>query len=215
MSKAIRAVLLDMDGTLVDAFPPIIYALNRTLEEFGRPTMTPLQIKRHTGHGEGGVLSLFGDDKEAASARFLQLHDEKLSMVEPMPGARALLEWLQATGLGVAIVTSKGQQRAEKQIELLGWSGLVPVIIGKVDGRAGKPDPLPVHLACEALGHAPDESVMVGDGIADIRAARGAGAMSIGLHGLFSEAELMEAGAELCFETLDEVHQWLKQTAIS
>jgi len=177
--------------------------------------MTPLQIKRHTGHGEGGMLSLFGEDRDAASVRFLQLHDEKLSMVEPMPGARALLEWLHAEDLGVAIVTSKGQQRAERQIELLGWSDLVPVVIGKVDGRAGKPDPLPVHLACEALGFAADESVMVGDGIADIKAATGAGAISIGLHGLFSEAELMAAGAERCFATLDEVHQWLKQTAIS
>lgn len=213
-NKPLQAVLLDMDGTLVDAFPPIIYALNKTLEEFGRPTMTPLEIKRHTGRGEGGMMSLFGDDKETATARFLQLHDEKLAMVEPLPGARELLDWLQSEGLGIAIVTSKGQQRAEAQLEMLGWQSLVPIVIGKIDGRAGKPDPLPVRLACEALGHAPDVSVMVGDGIADIKAAKGAGVVSIGLHGLFSEEELMSAGADQCFETLDEVHQWLKTKVI-
>lgn len=212
-SRNIRAVLLDMDGTLVDAFPPIIHALNKTLAEFGRPVMTPLQIKRHTGRGDCGMMSLFGDDKDAASARFLQLHDEKLAMIEPMPGAQALLNWLRQEGLGIAIVTSKGQHRAEAQLEMLGWSELIPVVIGKLDGRAGKPDPAPLHLACTALDCTAQESVMIGDGLADIKAAASAGAVGIGLHGSFSEDELMAAGAERCFETLDEVQQWLQQTA--
>lgn len=207
----IRAVLLDMDGTLVDAFPPIVHALNTTLREFGLEEMTELEVRRHTGRGQLGIHELFGDRHAEASARFLELHDaEYLRLVTPMDGALPLLQWLQGRALGTAVVTSKGQHRAEAQIDVLGWSAYLPVIIGKLDGYAGKPDPAPVLRACKALDVSPEHTVMIGDGVADMTAAAGAGSRGIGLYGAFSRQELEEAGATSCFSSLNEVLQWLQ-----
>jgi len=208
---AIRAVLLDMDGTLVNAFPPIINALNTTLREFGLAELTELEVRRHTGRGHLGIHELFGDRHVEASQRFLELHDaDYLRLVTPMAGAETLLHWLQQQSLGAAIVTSKGQHRAEAQIDVLGWGNYLPVIIGKIDGRAGKPDPEPLLIACEALAVMPGETVMIGDGIADMAAAATAGSRGLGLTGAFSANELEEAGATACFSSLTEVMQWLQ-----
>jgi len=87
-------------------------------------------------------------------------------------------------------------------------------VIGKIDGRPEKPDPGPVLLACEQLGIDPENSVMVGDGIADMKAATRAGSRALGLCDAFSAEELTEVGASLCFDSLPEVHAWLK-TAIN
>lgn len=205
-------VLLDMDGTIVDAFPPIVRALNQTFREYGMPEMSELEVRRHTGRGDCSMIALFGDRREEAGKRFLEIHDEDyLEHISPLPGAEALLQWLRANAIPAAIVTSKSQSRAEAQLEKLGWSDLVHTIIGKIPGRPEKPDPTPVLLACEALRVDPATVVMVGDGVADMKAARRAGSTPLGLCDGFSAEELNDAGAHACFDSLNEVHQWLPQ----
>ncbi|EAU54149.1 HAD family hydrolase [Mariprofundus ferrooxydans] len=207
----INGVLLDMDGTLVDAFPPIIRALNQTFSEFGLPQMTAQEVKRHTGRGDCGMKALFGEHREAAGARFLEIHDEDyLQRITPLQGAETLLLWLQDNALPCAIVTSKSQSRAEAQLDILGWSDLVQAVIGKIEGRPEKPDPAPLWLACERLGITATECVMVGDGVADMQAATRAGSRALGLCDGFSATELTEAGADFCFDSLTGVHAWLK-----
>ncbi len=213
--NSISAVLLDMDGTLVDAFKPIITALNRTLADFGLPPMSDLDIKRHTGRGECSMISLFGDRREAAARRFLEYHDRHLFDITPMDGAEKLLNWLAAHNIASAIVTSKNQMRADRQLAHLGWSDKVDAVVGAADGRRQKPDPHTLQLACEALRVPPAGTIMVGDGIADMKAARCAGSMPLGLVHAFSEQELREAGAIHCFSTLSEVQAWFGKSPLS
>lgn len=210
----VKAVLLDMDGTLVDAFGPIITALNQTLKDFGLPQMSDEDIKRHTGRGECSMISLFGDKREVASKRFLKYHDQHLFDIKPMPGAQALLDWLMQQGVASAIVTSKNQIRADKQIEYLGWTGKIDTVIGMMDGRIQKPDPHTVQLACDALNLPSSDTVMVGDGTADMKAAKRAGSTPVGLTHSFSHDELMDAGASICFATLPEIQTWLMENAV-
>jgi len=208
----IKAVLLDMDGTIVDAFPPIIRALNQTFVEYGLPQMTAQEVKRHTGRGDCSMISLFGDKREEAGIRFLEIHDEDyLQHITPLPGAETLFQWLREIDMPCAIVTSKSQLRAEAQLEKLGWSGYVGAVIGKIKDRPEKPDPTPVLLACEALGIHATQTVMIGDGIADMKAGSRAGSTPIGLCDGFSAEELTEAGAAHCFDSLVQVHGWLQQ----
>jgi len=207
----IKGVLLDMDGTLVDAFAPIIRALNQTFSEYGMPQMTAQEVKRHTGRGDCSMIALFGERREEAAIRFLEIHDEDyLQRIKPLDGAETLLRWLQSNAVPCAIVTSKSQSRAEAQLHVLGWTDLLQAVVGKIDGRAEKPDPAPLLLACEMLGIAPEHTIMIGDGIADMKAANRAGSRALGLCDGFTAAELTEAGAESCFESLTGVHAWLK-----
>jgi len=207
----IKGVLLDMDGTIVDAFPPIIRALNQTFIEFGLPQMSAGEVKRHTGKGDCSMKALFGDRREEAAARFLEIHDEDyLEQIKPLTGAETLFQWLQYNSIPTAIVTSKSQMRAEAQLGALNWTKYFDVVIGKMDGRPEKPDPGPVLLACQQLDIDPQHTVMVGDGIADMKSATRAGSRALGLCDAFSAEELTEVGASLCFDSLTEVHIWLK-----
>jgi len=210
--NAIQAVLFDMDGTIVNAFPPIIRALNQTFIEFGLPTMSDIDIKRHTGKGDCSMTALFGDRKAAAAARFLEIHDEDyLERITPLDGAEKLFEWLHSKHIPCAIVTSKSQLRAEAQLERLGWQHYFASIIGKIEGRAEKPDPAPVLLACTQLNVHPATTIMIGDGLADMKAAKRAGSRAIGMCDAFSAKELHDVGAFLCVHSLIEVHTWLKK----
>jgi len=211
MANNIQAILLDMDGTLVDAFAPIVRAMNQTLQEFGLAQMSDADIRRHTGKGDCSMTALFGAQKEPAGKRFLEIHDEDyFTGIFPLTGADELLNWLQEKHIPVAIVTSKGQHRAEEQLAHLGWSDKVHTVVGKLDGRANKPDPESLFIACHALHTRPENTVMVGDGIADMKAAKRAGSAAIGITVSFSSDELNEAGATQNFSTLIEVHTWLK-----
>lgn len=211
-TEAIKAVLFDLDGTLVDAFPPIINALNQTFREFGKPEMTPMEIKRHTGRGDCGMKSLFAEQSKEASIRFLELHDAVyLEQIKKIDGAEDILSWLKDKSIPTAIVTSKGEHRAEAQIDLLGWQNYFQAMIGKVEGRPEKPSPVPVEMACTALNTLPSESIMIGDGVGDMKAGSRAGLFTVGIIDSFSDKELKENGASICFNTLNEVHEWLQK----
>ncbi len=212
MSLPVKAVCLDMDGTIVDTFPPIIRALNQTFREFNLPEMTSDEVKRHTGRGDCSMKALFGKRREEASIRFLEIHDEDyLQQIKPLPGARELLDWLQGKNIPCAIVTSKSQSRAEAQLHVLGWDTLIDEVIGKINGRPEKPDPAPVRLACSAMRVKPEDTIMVGDGVADMTAALRAGSRGLGMCDAFSAAELTEAGAVSCFDSLTEVQAWIQR----
>ncbi|RMH51978.1 MAG: HAD family hydrolase [Zetaproteobacteria bacterium] len=205
-----RGVLLDLDGTLIDGFGPIAWALNRTLAEFGRPRMTREEIVRHTGRGECSMISLFGDRREEAGRRFLEFHDRRLLDITPLPGAEALLRWLAEHEVPRAVVTSKSQSRAERQLAHLGWTGLLPLVIGLTPERRQKPDPHTLLLAAEALGCAPGELVMAGDGVGDMKAARRAGCYPLGVSGGFDADELRAAGAGDCVDGCPALRVWLE-----
>lgn len=212
---SIQGVLLDLDGTLIDGFAPIVTALNQTLEKYGLPTLSDHDIRRHTGIGDGSIEGLFGADWEDARQYFLALHDRHyLEQTIPLPGAEALLDWLKANHLSAGIVTNKGQHRAESQLDHLGWRDKIQVIIGFTDDRPTKPDPLPVQLACRLMNTMVSRTVFVGDGPADMQAASRAGCFPVGLSDLFTAEELRQAGAKLCFPKLALVHSWLRQLHI-
>ncbi|OIO71624.1 MAG: phosphoglycolate phosphatase [Zetaproteobacteria bacterium CG_4_9_14_3_um_filter_49_83] len=204
-----KAVLFDLDGTLLDGFAPITYALNKTLIEFGLEPMDEVAIQRHTGRGECSMISLFGDRREEAGKRFLEFHDEKLFDVTPMAEATEMLEMLHQQGLKLAIVTSKSQIRADQQLAHLGWTDYFGSIIGLTPQRRQKPDPHTIYLACEALQVSPEHALMIGDGIADMKAAVNASTTAVGVCHSFTSDELIEAGAMLAFADLPAIRQWM------
>ncbi|MDQ6976306.1 MAG: HAD family hydrolase [Mariprofundaceae bacterium] len=210
--KPCDAILLDMDGTLVDAFAPIVYALNATLEEYSLPQMSKEAIVRHTGKGECSMMALFGDRRVAAGKRFLEFHDQRMFELSPLPAAEDLLRGLLDAGIARAIVTSKSQQRADQQLKFLQWDGLLDAVVGLCDDRRQKPDPHTLQLACEKISCKYERTWMIGDGIADMQAARRAGlARVMGIANSFSDAELRKAGADETFIDLQGAWTWIQK----
>jgi phosphoglycolate phosphatase len=185
--QPVEAVLFDLDGTLLDTAADIALALNRTLAEHGWSPAAQDDVRRMIGRGAPILI----ERTAAAQARAL---DEALhaAMVDrffhhygalqetnefdalPYPGARESLQRLHDAGLRIAVVTNKQQRFARGLLELLDLIAWVDLVVGGDSCERRKPDPQPLLFACERLGVAPGRTLMVGDSINDVKAARAA-----------------------------------------
>ena len=196
-----RAVLFDIDGTILDANHSIRETMNLVLAERGQPTFTMAELERLIGNPLRVILSQKCKDPavvEAMVHRYRAAYGESgWVLADPFPGVEDLLRRLHAQGTWVGIVTSKGQQEAERLLFDLGVLGLFDVVVGDDDVRPLKPDAAPVRFACESMQVAADDAVMVGDTRFDIESAKAAGVRAIGvLWGNGSREELVRAGAD-------------------
>jgi HAD superfamily hydrolase (TIGR01509 family) len=193
------AFLFDLDGTLVDSVYQHVLAWREALEAVGI-ALAVWRIHRRIGMSGGlfvnALLRETGRDVNAAeAARLLRLHAEAYARlsdrVRPLPGARELLRTLTADGVPWAIATSGRLETAGPVLVALG----VPIITRDLVARA-KPDPDLFIAAAERLGVAIEDSVVVGDSIWDLLAARRARALGVGLlSGGYGQDELERAGA--------------------
>jgi phosphoglycolate phosphatase len=185
MSKPLRAVLFDLDGTLVDSAPDLCNAVNRVLADLGRPAVPLARLRQVVSKGGRAMLSVALPDLSEAEREkllppFLARYGEALAVDSvAFAGVAELLAAIEARGLRWGIVTNKPEGLAVGVVEGFGWSQRCAVLVGGDTLPQRKPDPAPILLACRRLGIAPDEAIYVGDDERDIVAARAAGMVSV------------------------------------
>jgi phosphoglycolate phosphatase len=174
--QPVRAVLFDLDGTLLDTAADIARALNRALSVsrmIGRGS--PVLIERAAA-ALGNPLS--PADHAHLLERFFEhygaLEESNESDAEPYPGAADALETLHKSGMAIGVVTNKHHRFASALLHRLNLTRWVGVLVGGDTCERRKPDPQPLLYACQALAASPTETLMVGDSINDVTAARGA-----------------------------------------
>ena len=155
--------------------------------------------------GGGRLEEERGDDIRAAeSALYMELIDE----VEPLHGARRLIEDLKERGHAVVLASSANSDEVDHYLDLLDARELADDWTSSGDVEATKPEPDLVQVALEKVGGG--ESVMIGDSTWDCEAAKRAGVETVAvLTGGFSEAELLEAGASAVHESIDGLRESL------
>jgi phosphoglycolate phosphatase len=196
-----RAVLWDLDGTLLDSKLSIRDTMNTVLAERGLPPFTRAELETLIGHPLRHILATKTSDSAAVEAmthRYREAYNESgWVTVRVAEGLEPLLLHLRQDGIRMAVVTSKGQHETEVLLADLGLSHLFDAVVGDDDVRPLKPDPAPVREALKLLGDLPpDRAAMVGDTTFDVAAARGAGVACVGaLWGTHDRATLLAAGA--------------------
>jgi len=198
-----QAFLFDLDGTLVDSVYHHVLAWQEALDLDGIQ-LSVWRIHRKIGMSGGllanAMLRETGRTVTAEdSARLRHLHSEtygrRLDQVRPLPGAVELLKRLTEIGVPWAIATSGYAETAAPVIALLGVPDGVPIIT-RDEVQHAKPDPDLFLKAAERLGADIEDSVVVGDSVWDLLAARRARALGVGLlSGGYGEEELARAGA--------------------
>jgi pyrophosphatase PpaX len=174
-----RAILFDLDGTLIDSTRLILESYRHTMRVHRGQTLpdtewieglgTPLRVQfRRFTSDEDEMARMIATYREWNLAN----HD---AMVRAFPGAPETVRNLKAGGAQVAIVTSKNRGGVERGLAVCGFDGLFDVLVTSDDVAASKPDPAPVLAAIERLGAAPDSTLFVGDSPHDIAAGRDAG----------------------------------------
>ena len=212
-----RAVIFDLDGTLVDSAADIAEALNVATRPHGAGDFSGADVTQMIGGGSlvlirkalaSRELDLDERGWQATQAAFMAAYHDVSALGRGLyPGAHALLDGMLARGCRIALCTNKPEAVTHVAVAALGLAGRLHAIIGARDDVPKKPDPAMVLAALEALGVSPVDSIMVGDSQADVGAARAASVRSIVLRHGYSKAPVETLGADWVIADLVELRQ--------
>ncbi len=197
-----RAVVLDLDGTLVDSLDDIALALARALEADGKPAPARDDVRRWVGRGArslvADVLGLPLDDPRVTPllARYLEAYArDPMPATRWMPGAEAFLDRLRARGVAAVLCTNKPRPIVDSVVAGLLGPARFAGVIAAGDAPKLKPDPAPIEAALRLLGVDAAAAWMVGDGPPDALAARAAHVRSAIYLGGYGRADAIMAAA--------------------
>lgn len=181
-----RAVLFDLDGTLIDTAPDFAACLNLLLAAESRPPLTVADIRALITNGSASVVS-FAFDYTADDPRFEPLRQRFLAHYlencakesRPFPGIEALLVELGARDIPWGIVTNKPDLYTRALLRDLPLTPAPSTVICPDHVTHTKPHPESVLLACRELACAPQDVIIIGDHRRDIEAGRAAGATTV------------------------------------
>jgi HAD superfamily hydrolase (TIGR01549 family) len=213
------AAILDIDGTLVDTNFQHAIAWYRAFHQ--QDIVLPIwRIHRHIGMGgDQLVAALSGDRAEEEKGDDIRaaekvLYAELIGEVEPLEGARGLIEDLKERGHAVVLASSAKEDEVEHYLGLLDAREVADGWTTSADVEATKPEPDLVQAAVEKAGGG--EAVMVGDSTWDCEAAKRAGLETVAvLTGGFSEAELRDAGAVAVYHSIQDLRESLDETPLA
>lgn len=179
-------VLIDVDGTLVDSVPDLAYCVDEMMKALDMPVRGEDRVRLWVGNGvERLVERALTDDldgypdeelKAKAYPIFLDLYAENTCVRSHLyPGVREGLDYLKAGGYKLGSVTNKAEAFTVPLLKQLGIYDMFEIVISGDTLAKKKPDPLPLLHAAEFFGVSPQQSMMLGDSVSDVKAARAAG----------------------------------------
>lgn len=207
-----KAVLFDLDGTLVNSLGDLSGGVNRVLSEKGYPVHSKEEFRYFVGDGIPKMIerALPENAREESIISecvrlFLDYYSRHFADSTYLyPGIGELLAVLRENGLKIAVVSNKAQEMADIVAEKI--VGPVDTVIGKRDGLPSKPDPAALLLAAETLGADCGECAFLGDSGMDMTAACRAGMLPVGvLWGFRTAEELKSCGAQALISRPDEL----------
>lgn len=181
MAFNVKAVMFDLDGTLIHSAPEIAVAINRMLQDLSLPILSLQQVQHHIGEGAQMLIKrslgvhATADLHERAQVLFFEYYAQTVALSQPYPGVVEGLVALKQKGLRLACVTNKPERFA---LPLLQASGLMPffelVLAGDTLPKK-KPDPIQLQHICAKFKVLEAEAMLVGDSLTDVKAAHAAG----------------------------------------
>jgi len=219
-----RAVVFDLDGTLVDSAGDIRTALNRTLVEAGRPALGLDAVKGMIGDGAKRLLArafaASGDGLaepalERAYRRFLFFYEgaNAVTLTRPYPGVPETLARLAQAGLRLGLCTNKPAEAAREVLRRLVLARYFAAVVSPEEVSAPKPDAGHLLAVLAALGARPWEAVMVGDNANDVAVARAAGTAVVAVSYGYPRMAPAALGADLLIDSMAELPSALERLA--
>lgn len=216
------AFLFDLDGTLVDSVYQHVLAWREALESAGID-LSVWRIHRRIGMSGGLLINallretdvqITAEQVAEMQRRHAQAYARQIGQLRPLPGARELLAYLTQRGVPWTIATSGRIESAQPALDVLGVDPGIPVVTRDQVEHA-KPDPDLFLAAAERLGVDIEHSIVVGDSVWDLLAARRARALGVGLlSGGYGHDELQSAGAYRVYEDPADLLRHLDEVGV-
>ncbi|HYQ85137.1 MAG TPA: HAD family phosphatase [Rubrobacter sp.] len=209
----LKALIFDMDGTLVHSDPVHLEAFAAVLKDEGVAIDEEIYRSKIIGRTNEAIFAsllphlpvdrheAYADEKEATFRRMA-------TQLKPLEGLLDLLDWAEGSGIKIALVTNAPRLNADHMLEVLGLAGRFKVEITIEEVERGKPDPLPYLTAIERLGISAGEAIAFEDSPSGMRAAKAAGLFSFGVLTGLTADEMREVGADGAIMTFRDPALW-------
>ncbi len=209
-----KAIVFDLDGTLVDTAGDIVAALDALLVESGRPAVGHAAGRAMIGDGarmlvERGFAATGGPvaDLDAAFKRWVEIYSADIARRStPYPGVRETLAELKHRGIILAVCTNKADAPSRLLLETLDLAALFRAVVGG-DVKHRKPDPRHLLDTLAAVGISPGAALMVGDSPNDAMAARAAGVPFVAVDYGYSHVPPRELGADALISNFAQIKE--------
>ena len=214
-------ILIDVDGTLVDSVPDLAYCVDEMMKALDMPVRGEAEVRNWVGNGVERLVrraligQLDGEPDEALFEKaypiFLDLYAVNTSQRSCLyPGVREGLDYLKAAGYTLGCVTNKAAQFTIPLLKALGiHDDFENIVCGDTLAKK-KPDPLPLLHSAEVLGVAPEKSLMLGDSVSDVKAARAAGFQIICMsYGYNHGVDIRESNPDAVIDSMVELKELL------
>ena len=210
----VRALIFDLDGTLIDSKLDLALSVNATLAELGREPLPHEQIFSYVGQGAPALIArALGDSTAEDECRqglefFIRHYSaHKLDNTVLYPGVREALDALN--GFAMAVLTNKPVRVSRGILQGLGVAGRFRAVYGGNSFERKKPDPMGVESILREFGLDPAEGMIVGDSEVDVQTARNAGTWVCGVTYGFGSHRLGEYPPDLLVKSLTELLPYL------
>lgn len=219
MSGDRRAVLFDVDGTLVDSNYLHVDAWKRAFADLRLPVET-WRIHRCIGMDGSTLTDILSDGADEGvqrrlSERHSHYYARSIWLLSPLPGAAELLHHIAAEDIEVVLASSAPVDELRMSRMVLACDDVISAVTSSQDVETAKPRPDIVNVALERAGVGPTDAVFVGDAVWDMVAANRAGVTCVGLRsGGVSDTELETAGAQAVFDNPEDLLQHLDDSPI-
>src|SRR5229473_4426103 len=208
--SSVRALIFDLDGTLIDSHSDLIRSVNATLREMGREQLHEDTISGYIGHGAPQLVgcalgsSATEDERERALKFFLDHYEEhKMDSTCAYPGVPEALEHLAA--FPMAILTNKPVRVSVRILEELGLAKYFRAVYGGNSFETKKPDPLGAQTILRDFGAAPAEAILIGDSEVDVQTARNAGTFAAAVNYGFGTHDRAAHPADIYLDRLTDL----------
>jgi len=208
--SSVRALIFDLDGTLIDSQRDLIQSVNAMLREMRREELHEDTISGYIGQGAPQLVGralgegASEEEREEALKFFLAYYERhKLDSTCAYPGVPEALERL--AGFSMAILTNKPARVSRRILEGLGLAKYFRAVYGGNSFETKKPDPLGAHTILLEFGAAPGEAVLVGDSEVDVQTARNAGMLAAAVNYGFGSHDRVAYPADVYLDRLSDL----------
>jgi phosphoglycolate phosphatase len=208
----VRALIFDLDGTLIDSKRDLIHSVNAMLGEMGRARLDEETISGYIGHGAPLLVSraLGSTAKEDELRRALQFflayyEEHKMDSTCAYPGIPDALAALSRKKVPMAVLTNKPVKISVRILESLGLASYFRVIYGGNSFETKKPDPFAANKILTEFGAQPRETMIVGDSEVDVQTARNAGTIAAAVNYGFGVHDRTQHPADIYLDKLSDL----------